>query len=63
MGRWAAVGEQTSAGTEDQGMDEEHVLVDEVAGPQRLDQLSTAQDRENWTGCALRSATASAASP
>jgi hypothetical protein len=30
-------------------MDEEHVLVDEVAVPQRLDQLSAAQDGEIWT--------------
>jgi len=27
-------------------MDEEHILVDEVAAPQRLDQLSAAQDPE-----------------
>ena len=44
-------------------MDQEHVLVDEVAPHQRPDQLPAAEDHEVLPGCSWSPATASAASP
>jgi len=44
-------------------VDEEYVLVDEVAPQQRLDQLSAPSTTMSLPGCSLSPATASAASP
>jgi hypothetical protein len=45
-GACAAVGEETAPRSRNQRVDQEHVLVDEVAPHQRLDQLSAAADQE-----------------
>src|SRR6266568_6862847 len=45
-GECTAVGEEAAPRSQNQGVDQEHVLVDEVAPHQRLDQLSAAEDHE-----------------
>src|SRR5437588_11379341 len=42
-GEGTAVGEETAPRSQNQRVDQEHVLVDEVAPHQRLDQLSAAE--------------------
>ncbi len=58
-----AVGEQPAPRSQHQRVDEEYVLVDEVAPQQRLDQLSAPSTTMSLPGCSLSPATASAASP
>ncbi len=45
-GECTAVGEEAAPRSQNQRVDQEHVLVDEVAPHQRLDQLSAAEDHE-----------------
>ena len=42
-GECTAVGEEAAPRSQNQRVDQEHVLIDEVAPHQRLDQLSTAE--------------------
>src|SRR6266571_6479867 len=45
-GECTAVGEEAAPRSQNQWVDQEHVLVDEVAPHQRLDRLSAAKDHE-----------------
>jgi len=45
-GECTAAGEEAAPRSQNQRVDQEHLLVDEVAPHQRLDQLSAAQDHE-----------------